>query len=161
MRGAEGVVLAFIAARKTGDAAPLPQFRHPFAAAGKNLVRVGLVADVPHEAIVRRVVDVMQRDGQLDGAEVGRKMAAGLTHRLDDEIAQFACKLCQLALVQPSQIGGGINGFEQHQFFRNAIQSASSLSLRALAPKARSAVCASSSSSAMRFLATPRPSNET
>jgi hypothetical protein len=49
----------------------LPQLRHPFAAAGNNLVRVGLVADVPNDPIVRRVVDVMQRDGQLDGAEIG------------------------------------------------------------------------------------------
>ena len=161
MRGAEGVVLAFIAARKAGDAAPLPQLRHPFAAAGKNLVCVGLVADVPNDAIVRRVVDVMQRDGQLDGAEVGRKMAAGVADRLDDEIAQLACKLRQLAFVQPSQISGRMNGFEQHQFFRNAIQSASSLSLRAPAPKARSAVCASSRSSATRILAASRPSSET
>jgi hypothetical protein len=40
-------------------------------------VRIGLVADVPDEPVVRRVEDVVQRDGQFDDAEAGAEMAAG------------------------------------------------------------------------------------
>ena len=49
-----------------------------FAPAGEDLVRIGLVADVPDDAVVRRVEDVVQRDRQLDRAEVRRQVAAGL-----------------------------------------------------------------------------------
>jgi hypothetical protein len=52
--------------------------RHALAAAGQDLVGVGLVADVPDQPVVRRVEDVMQGDGQFDRAEVGRQVAAGL-----------------------------------------------------------------------------------
>ena len=79
MRGAEGVVLALVAAREAGDAAELAQRRHALAPAGQHLVRIGLVAHVPDEAVVRRVEDVVQRDRQLDRAEVattgGRRSA--------------------------------------------------------------------------------------
>ena len=79
MRGAEGVVLALVAAReaarcrRAGAACAMP-----LAAAGEDLVRIGLVADVPDDAVVRRVEDVVQRDRQLDRAEVRRQVAAGL-----------------------------------------------------------------------------------
>ena len=62
VRSTEGVVLAFDAAREAGNAAPLPQLRHAFAAAGQDLVGVGLVTDIPDQAVARRVEDVMQRD---------------------------------------------------------------------------------------------------
>ena len=60
----------------------LAQLGHRLAPAGQDLVRVGLVADVPHDAVVRRVEDVVQRDRELDRAEVRRQVAAGLRDRL-------------------------------------------------------------------------------
>ena len=72
MRRAEGVVLAFRAARKAGDTARHAQLRHAFAPAGQDFVRVSLVSYVPDQAVARRVKNVMQRDGEFYGAEVGR-----------------------------------------------------------------------------------------
>ena len=72
------------------------RLRHAFAPAGQNLVRVGLVADIPHQPVARGVEHVVQRDGQLDRAEVGGQMAAGLGDRLDQERAQFVGQLGQL-----------------------------------------------------------------
>ena len=90
VRGAEGVVLALVAARKAGDAARTgAAVAMPLAAAGQHLVGIGLVADVPDDAVVRRVEDVMQRDRQLDRAEIRRQMAAGPADRIDDELAQL------------------------------------------------------------------------
>ena len=40
------------------------------APAGEELVHVALVADVEDELVLRRVEDAVQRDGQLDDAEV-------------------------------------------------------------------------------------------
>ena len=64
--------------------------RHALAPAGQDLVRIGLVADVPDEPVVRRVEDVVQRDRQLDRAEVRRQVAAGLRDALQHEGAQLA-----------------------------------------------------------------------
>ena len=63
---------------KPGDAARLAQAGHRCAAAGEDLVRIGLVADVPHDAVARRVEHVVQRQGQFHCTEVGSEMATGL-----------------------------------------------------------------------------------
>ena len=89
---------------KPGDAAPHPQLLHGVAPAGQHLVAVGLVADVPHDAVVRRVEHVMQRDRQLDRAEVRRKMASGLAHRFEQELAQLVREPRQLAFLELAQL---------------------------------------------------------
>ncbi len=72
MAGAEGVVIALAAARETGDAVGLAQRIHGLAPASEYLVRIGLVAHIPHQPVIRSVIDIMQRDGQLYHAQVGR-----------------------------------------------------------------------------------------
>ena len=57
-----------------------------FAATGEHLVRIGLVAHIPHDAIVRCLVDIMERDGELDRAEPRREMPAARGDILDQEI---------------------------------------------------------------------------
>ena len=104
MGGAEGVVDALVAARKAGNAAQLAQRMHPVAAAGQDLVRVGLMADIPDDAVFRRIERIMQRNRQLDRAEVGRQMAAGLGDRVDDEMAQLPGQRFQLGPRQFAQI---------------------------------------------------------
>ena len=64
---------------------------------GDDLVRIGLVADIPHQPIVGRVEHVMQRDGQLDHAEPRAEVAAGAADRLDHLGAQLVRQLAQLA----------------------------------------------------------------
>ena len=77
MGGAERVVFALRALGEAGQAAALAQGADAVAPAGEDLVRIGLVADVPDQAVLRRVEDVVQRDGQLDHAQAGAEMAAG------------------------------------------------------------------------------------
>ena len=62
MGRAEGVVFALAALGETGNAAGLPQRFHLVAAAGEDLVRISLVADVPHQLGSGRIENVMQRD---------------------------------------------------------------------------------------------------
>src|SRR3977135_2109866 len=45
---------------------PPTRRREAVGPAGQGLVRVGLVADVPDQAVVWRVEDIVQRHGQLD-----------------------------------------------------------------------------------------------
>ena len=93
MRSAERVVFAFGALGEAGQPALLAQRAHAVAAAGQDLVRIGLVADVPDQTVVRRVEDVVQRDSQLDDAEPGAKMAAGVGDGVDQLSAQLIRQL--------------------------------------------------------------------
>ena len=69
VRGTEGVVLRLIALREALEMPPNSTQRvHLVAAAGQDLVRVGLMADVPDNPVTRRVEHVVQRNGQLDRA---------------------------------------------------------------------------------------------
>ena len=96
MRGAERVVFALGALGEAGQAAALAQRADAVAAAGQDLVRIGLVADVPDQPVVRRVEHVVQRHRQFDDAETGAEMAAGLGHRVDHFVAQFVGELLEL-----------------------------------------------------------------
>ena len=68
------------------------------APAGEHLVDVALMADVEDELVLRRVEDAMQRDGQLDHAEIRPEMAAGLRKNVDQLIAHFLRELRQVLL---------------------------------------------------------------
>ena len=76
------------------------------AAAGEHLVRIGLVADVPHEAVARRVEHVVQRDGELDGAEAGGEMPAARARRSGSGSRAARAQSCaQLRCRQRAQVG--------------------------------------------------------
>ena len=86
------------------------------APAGQDLVRIGLVADVPDQAVARRVEHIMQRDGQLDHAEAGAEMAAGHRDGVDRLLAQFVGELAQLTLVEAAKVFGCMDLIEQRRF---------------------------------------------
>ena len=83
MRGAERVVFALGALGEAGEAVALAQRADAVAASGQDLVRIGLMADVPNQPVVRRIENIMQRDGELDHAEAGAEMAAGRRDSVD------------------------------------------------------------------------------
>lgn len=113
MADAEGVVLALCAAREGRQAVLLAQGAHQLAAFGEDLVRIGLVADVPDQAIVRSVEDVVQGDGQLDHAEAGAEMTAGLPDGIQQVLAQLVGQGFQVRLAQPAQFGRRRGAVEQ------------------------------------------------
>ena len=55
----------------------LLQLADAVAALGKDLVRVGLVADVPDQPVIGGVEDIMERDRQFDDSQPRAQMAAG------------------------------------------------------------------------------------
>ena len=59
------------------------------AAAGEHFVRICLMTHVPHEPVVRRVENVMQRHGELDRAEARREVAAAGRDALNEELPQL------------------------------------------------------------------------
>ena len=77
VRRAERVIFAFAALGEAGQAAALPQGADPVAPAGDDLVRIGLVADIPDQPVFGRVEDIVDRHGQFDHAKARTQMPAG------------------------------------------------------------------------------------
>ena len=92
---AVAIMLAFGAEEKAVQPLVLPHGVNAIEPAGKHLVDVALVTDVEDELVLRRVENAMERDGQLDHAEIGSEMTAGLREHLDQLIAHFLRELRQ------------------------------------------------------------------
>ena len=116
MGGAERIVVALGALGETGQSAAGAQGANAVAAAGEDLVRVGLMADVPDQPVAGRVEDVMDGGGQFDDAEAGAEMAAGDGDRVDGFHPQFVGDLPDLLHLEPAQIGRGADGVEKRRF---------------------------------------------
>ena len=77
------------------------------AAAGEHLVRIGLVADVPDEAVARRVEDVVQRDGELDRAEARRRNGRRASRRCWIRYSRSSSQMSPSSVFRlRAQIGG-------------------------------------------------------
>ncbi len=75
----------------------------------QNFMWIGLMAHVPDELIERRVVDVVQRNGQLDRAKPGGEMSAGAAYAVEQIATQLVAQLRQVLFRQQTQLLGGVN----------------------------------------------------
>ena len=121
------------------------------------------MSDVPHQPVVRRVEDIVQRDGEFDRAEIGREVPAGLAHRIEQKLAQLPGELGQLLAVKLAQLLRVVDGCQQvvHQNFRSTMKSASWRRRSARSPKPPSASSASRRSSPASLFASATPSTLT
>ena len=106
MRRAERIIFAFAAPGEPAQPAALPQRAHLPAPPGQNLVRIGLMPDIPDQPIMRRIEHMVQRHGQFDYPQPGAEMAAGLPHRADHFGAHFVGQLAQFSKVMPRVSAG-------------------------------------------------------
>ena len=104
MAGAERVIFALVALAESGQASALAQGADAVAPAGQDLVRIGLVADIPDELVLRRVEHLVERDGELHHAEAGAKMAAGHRDCIDGLLAELCRDLRQVVVIEGAQI---------------------------------------------------------
>ena len=82
-------------------------------AAGEQLVRVALMADVPHELVARRLERVVERDRQLDDAEAGADVAAGARADVDEPRAHLVGERAELVAGEGAKVGGGVDPIEK------------------------------------------------
>ncbi len=98
------------------EAAPLPQRLEARAAPGEQLVRVALVADVPHQLVA--VVEVELREqgqGQLDHAQSGSEVPAGAGDGVDDEGADLGGEQAQPLAVHVLHVRRRVERLEQRE----------------------------------------------
>src|SRR6478736_891738 len=96
--GAEGVVLAFIARKKAGDASFLANRGEAVETPGEELMDIGLMADIPDEHVPGRVKNVVKRNRKLDCAEIRSEVAAIDRKNADHLLADVSRKLLQLRI---------------------------------------------------------------
>ena len=69
MTTSKGVVFALRGRRERFDASQLAIGVKAVATTSENFMSVGLVSDIPHDAIVGRCKHIVQRHGEFDGSE--------------------------------------------------------------------------------------------
>ena len=134
---AKSVVLALATRREGRKPAILLDRMQTFAPAREYLVRVGLMADVPHEAVARGVVDVMQRDGELHRTQTRGEVTATGADAVDQEVTQLRGHGRQLRGRQVTQIRGAADFRQQRGVVHGDRHSASVYTWAAPAPKCR------------------------
>ena len=144
MAGAHDVVLALGDAAERREALVLADRRELVAAAGQDLVRVGLVADVPEDLVARGVEQRVQRDGQLAGAEVRAEVPADLTDRVDDVLADLLSDLRQLFLAEGVQVLRALDAVEEAVVMSFLCTSGEGPGFQLLRSAMKSAICSSS-----------------
>ena len=115
MSGAERIVIAFGSLGETGQTAARAQCADPITTAGQNLVRIGLMPDIPDQPIARGVEDVMQRRRQFHDAQSGSEMATGNRNRIDGFLTKLVGNLPNLVHLQPAQVVWCPNGVEKRR----------------------------------------------
>ena len=110
--GAHDVVLGLVDRAERGQAAVLADRPELVAAAGEDLVRIGLVADVPHDLVARRVEQRVHGYRDLARAEVGAEVPADLADRVDQQLAHLLRDLLQLVLGEPVQVLRAVDAVE-------------------------------------------------
>jgi hypothetical protein len=101
---AHDVVLGFRDGAERREALVLADRRELVATAGQDLVRVGLVADVPEDLVLGRLEQRVQGDGQLAGPEVGPEVTADFADRVDDVLADLLGHLGEVVLVERMEV---------------------------------------------------------
>ena len=104
MAGDEGIVDALMGLREAGQAVQLPQGAEALVPSGQQFVGVALMAHIENERIPGGLKDAMERDRQLDCAEVGSKMSARFGYAVQQELTNFPAELLDLRAAQALQV---------------------------------------------------------
>src|SRR4051812_40429555 len=105
-------MLTLGATQKPRQTAGLTQRVQAGIAAGQNLPRVALVADVPDDLVARRIESGAERDPQLHDAESGADVAAGLRHDVDQLLVDLVRELLQLLRLERLNVLGTLDRIE-------------------------------------------------
>lgn len=112
MAHAKGVIFAFAAFGKATQAFVLAVAGKNITATGEYFMAISLMAYVPYQLVVRRIVYVMQCHRQFYYAKAGAKVAAVYTYHVNNVLPQFIAHLMQLLTAQFFQIGRAVYLFE-------------------------------------------------
>ena len=88
----EGVEVTLRSLWKTRQTVLHSHSRHALASTGQHLVRIALVADIPHYAVIGRVENMVKCNGEFDNTQACAKVAAGGRDGVQQKLSQFIGK---------------------------------------------------------------------
>ena len=109
----EGVEDALLPLAEPAQSAKLPECVKLLTATGQQLVRIGLIAGIPDDLIVRRIEEIVQCDRQFDNPQIGGEMPSHAGDGQDDLLTDFLAQFRELLRSHPFQIRGAVNSLEQ------------------------------------------------
>jgi len=115
MCGAEGVIIALGALGEAGQTAAAAQRPDTITTAGDDLVRIGLMADIPDQSVAWRVEHVVDGRCQFDNAKASAQMSAGYGNRGNGFLSQLIRELAQLLRLELAQLFGSIDSVEKRR----------------------------------------------
>jgi len=118
MAPAEGVVLALAARGKRGESAVLLDGVQPRAPPGQSLVRIGLMTDIPDDAVVRRIKNVMQCHRELGQRRARLEVIAATADAANEKLRSSCETRTKLGRIELAQICRVFNGIEQRRDVR-------------------------------------------
>ena len=74
-------------------------------ALGQQLVRVALVADIPDQAVIGEVVQVVQGNREFDHSHARTEVTTGHRHGVHDDLAQLGTQCGQLLTRELLEVG--------------------------------------------------------
>jgi len=87
--GDESIVVAFERINETAQTLVLTQAVELVTPAGKHLVNIALVTDIPENLIGRRLENVMDSERDFDDAKIGSEVPACLTEIANNLLANL------------------------------------------------------------------------
>ena len=101
---AEAVKRTLRPLRETTHPMILPESVEVFLSTRQDFMGIGLMADVPHDLILRQIEGQIQPDGQLHHPEIRGEVASVLGGFLYDKLSDFGRELLKLPITQLLQI---------------------------------------------------------
>ena len=112
--GAKRIVRRFAAHGEAGEAAALANGGKAVASSGQYLMHVGLVADVPNEPVGGKIEHAVQRQRQLDDAQVRREVAAVDGTRSNEQLANLTCQDVHLVALEALHVRRRVDALDDH-----------------------------------------------
>ena len=104
MGRAKRIILTLIPLGEAGKTTFLAQRTDTVSPPGNDLVRIALVSHIPDQAVIGRVENIVDGNGQFDHPKPGTQMPPGLGNHVDHFGAQLGGKLNQLIFIQFSKV---------------------------------------------------------
>lgn len=105
----KGVILTFFELGKTTQPFVLSQGMKLFLSAGEQFMGIGLMANVPHQFILRGVKNVVQGQGQFHHTKARCQVATGFRGRPDDGLSQITANLVEVLDGKRTKVSRGMD----------------------------------------------------
>jgi hypothetical protein len=112
----ESIILTFSHTRKAADTLIFTIGYKSVFSACQYLVSVSLMAYIPNYLVIGRIIDIVERNRQLNNTEACSEMAGIGAYFVNDKLPEFIADPDQIQLIQFPEIFRSVNFIKQPLF---------------------------------------------